>query len=369
VVGSNDHLTAIRRRERAPSTTSSPELTNGSALEPGAFPEAIHIDLLLHDSEIVDAIREHPEGRSRQNYIQTAIKIGVLAIKQAKGRIDSDRVRNEGERLIAELETKFGGYQKQISSVLSDTLKHYFDPTDGRFTDRVDRLVKDGGDLERLMRAQMDAAAVKLKQSLEDQVGPGSRFAQLLAPGESNALVFAIRNNVDDLVSAQRDKILAEFSLDKQDSALSRLRSELTAHHGRFTNDLKESIATVVGEFSLDKDDSALSRLVKRVEEAQRKISEEFTLDEERSALSRMRRELSDVIEKMRKDNREFQEKVISELASMQARRKESFASTRHGKDFERAVYEFIADACQKAGDIPEDVGDRVGEMKALQDW
>ena len=60
--------------------------TNSSALQPGPFPEGIHIDLWLRDSEIVDAIREHPEDRTREEYIQTAIKIGVLAIKQAEGR-------------------------------------------------------------------------------------------------------------------------------------------------------------------------------------------------------------------------------------------------------------------------------------------
>jgi len=328
------------------------------------FSGGVHIDLWLRDSEVVAAIGTYPEGRQRDDYIRTAIKIGVLALQQAHGRIDGERVRNEGERLIAALETRLGLYQTQIGSVLSDTLKNYFDPNNGRFTERVERLVKHDGDLERVMRAQMDAAALILKQSLENQVGPGSSFAQLLTPDESNALVAAIRKNVDDLVSVQRDKVLSEFSLDKQDSALSRLLSELTTHHGRITGDLKESIAAIVGEFSLDKEDSALSRLVKRVEAAQRQISAEFTLDEEGSALSRMRRDLSAMIETMRKESLEFQQTVIAALEAMKARREESLASTRHGKDFELAAYGFIEDACQKAGDVPEHVGDRTGEIK-----
>ena len=185
-----------------------------------------------------------------------------------------------------------------------------------------------------------------------------------MTPDESNGLIAAIRNNVDDLVSEQKNRILTEFSLDNRDSALSRLVSELRAHHGRVTDDLKESIHTVVNEFSLDKDDSALSRLVKRVEDAQRKISDEFTLDEEGSALSRMRRDLSDLIENMRRESLEFQQRVISSLEAMRARREESFASTRHGKDFEDNVYGLIANACQKAGDVPEHVGNRTGEIR-----
>ncbi len=158
--------------------------------------------------------------------------------------------------------------------------------------------------------------------------------------------------------------MLSEFSLDNQNGALSRLLHELATHHGRMTGDLKESIATIVSEFSLDKENSALSRLVKRVEATQRQISAEFTLDEEGSALSRMRRDLTASIDTMRKESQEFQQTVIAALQAMKARREESLASTRHGRDFELAVYSFIEDACQKAGDVPEHVGDRAGEIK-----
>jgi hypothetical protein len=233
----------------------------------------IHLDLWIRDSEVVHAIGAYPEGRQRDDYIRTSIKIGVLALQQAHGQIDGERVRNEGERLIAALETRFALYQNQIHSVLNDTLRDYFDPKDGRFTERVERLVKRDGDLERVIGGQMDAASLTLKQSLENQVGPGSTFAHLLTPNESNALIAAIRKNVDDLVSARREKILGEFSLDKSDSAISRLLTELKTDHGRVTGDLKETIAAIAGEFSLDKQDSALSRLVGRVEAAQRQIS------------------------------------------------------------------------------------------------
>src|SRR5262249_39438893 len=51
-------------------------------------------------------------------------------------------------------------------------------------------------------------------------------------------------------------------------------------------------------------------------------------------------------------------------LESMKARREETFASTRHGKQFELAAFSFISDFFQKAGDVPEHVGDRTGEIK-----
>jgi hypothetical protein len=337
---------------------------NGFALGPDDHEKGVHVDLWLRDRDVVAAINAQPEGRKRTDYIRTAIRIGVLALQQAQGRIDTESVRNEGDRLIAALESRLAQYQDQLRSVLGGTLKDYFDPNDGRFTERVERLIKQDGDLEKVIRTQMDVAALGLKETIDNQVGPRSSLAQLLIPGESNALIAAIQKTVDTLLIAQREKVVGEFSLDRQDSALARLLTELRTHHGRVAGDLKDSMAAIVSEFSLDKGDSALSRLINRVEAAQRQISAEFTLDEESSALSRMRRDLLLMIETIRKESVEFQNTVVAALEAMKARRQEAFASTRHGKDFEQTVYTFIEDVCQKAGDIPENVGDRVGDIK-----
>jgi hypothetical protein len=59
--------------------------------------------------------------------------------------------------MIAQLENRLGAYQMQISALLSSALKDYFDPTSGRFHERVERLVKKDGDLERVIRVDMDA--------------------------------------------------------------------------------------------------------------------------------------------------------------------------------------------------------------------
>jgi hypothetical protein len=248
---------------------------NDFALHPDDPDEGVHVDLWIRDRDVVTAITAHPEGRRRADCIRTAIRIGVLALQQAQGRIDTESVRNEGDRLIAALENRLAQYQDQLRSVLGGTLKDYFDPNDGRFTERVERLIKQDGDLEKVIRAQMDAAALGLKEAIDNQVGPRSSLAQLLTPGESNALIAAIQRTVDALLVAQREKVVGEFSLDKQDSAMARLLTELRTHHGRVAGDLKDSMASIVNEFSLDKGDSALSRLINRVEAAQRQISAE----------------------------------------------------------------------------------------------
>ena len=140
--------------------------------------------------------------------------------------------------------------------------------------------------------------------------------------------------------------------------------AELKKNHGEIGEALQKRIGEVTDEFSLDKEDSALSRLVGRVESARSQITAEFTLDEEGSALSRMRRDLLEVMESQRKTNERFQVEVMEKLAEMTARRKEAERSTRHGEDFEVAVLDFVHERAQTADDIASRTGNTTGVIR-----
>ena len=326
--------------------------------------DGVHVDLWIREVDVVASLEAQSEGRRRDEYTRTAIRIGVLALQQAQGRIDANLVRDEGERLVASLESKLENYQKEMGTLLTATLGNYFDPSSGRFNERVDRLVRKDGELERILRNESDAFANALRATIEAQVGGESPLMELLRPGDANALIGSIRSCVDQTLAAQQSRVLQEFSLDNTDGALSRLVRELFASNSRLLEDVKANAATVVGEFSLDKEDSALSRLVRRVEEAQRSISAEFTLDEERSALSRMRRELLGMMASQQQDNAKFQQTVVAELEAMKAKRKESLRSTRHGAEFEAEAFATVSRYCQSAADITEQVGNTTGVIK-----
>ncbi len=190
---------------------------------------------------------------------------------------------------------------------------------------------------------------------------------------------------------SERNRILAEFSLDNKESALSRMVVELSEKNGRLTGDLTSKIDEVVKEFSLDKDDSALSRLVRKVETAQRTITDEFSLDNESSALSRMsnllneatdainnnltldkdgsalarlRRELIDILARHEEQASSFQRDVTSSLEAMKARREESLRSTAHGKQFEDVVFEFGQREAERSGDLAMCTGNTTGAIK-----
>jgi hypothetical protein len=343
------------------------DLATGAVLvhESPAFSESVcRIDVLVDDPLIVPELLAHLPGSEREKYVLTALRIGVLALKQAQGRLDADVIRGEGERMLATLEERLTSHQRSVQDQVAGTLREYFDPKSGRFNERVEQLVKDGGELERLLRTQIGASDSELTRTLAAHVGDQSALMKILRPSETEGILNSLSQAMQKALETQRDAILCEFSLDNCGGALARLVKELTARHGELANGLKESVDEVIGEFSLDKPDSALSRLVGQVENAQRKISSEFSLDEQSSALARMKHALEQLIEKSNKENDEFRLHVCASLAALQARKDESFKSTRHGLDFEQAVFEIVAESGQAAGDIVQHTAGTTGLIK-----
>jgi hypothetical protein len=325
---------------------------------------SLRLDLIITEQDLISELSSYPEGRERNEFAKNALRIGILALKQAQGRLDADVIRNEGDRLISGLESKLTAYQQSTTVNLANALKEYFDPEGGKFNERVKRLVEKDGEIERLLRSQVGPVDSELVKTLSSHLGENSQLMKILSPDESKGILNALGQTVETVLSTQRERILSEFSLDNKNGALSRLVSELTQNQGKISDGLQERIKVVVGEFSLDNESSALSRLVRRVESAQNQITSQFSLDAETSALARMRKELLDVLESHRETNNKFQQEIVSTLEAIKARKSEAGRSTTHGHDFEEAVFQYINSECQKTGDIAEDTGNTVGLIK-----
>ena len=351
----------------------------------------VSLALTVSDPDSAAELLQRAEGRERDEYALTALRIGILAMKHARGQIDADAVKHEGERLMGDLKNALNQSRNDLLTNLTNALKEYFDPQSGRFQERVERLIKQDGDIEQALRRQVGNEGSELAKTLAAHIGENSPLMKLLNPEESDGLVSSIRSAISAVVDEEQERILREFSLDNDQGALKRLVAELTQANGRLRTDLAEEIGNVVQEFSLDKDDSALSRLVKRVEVAEEKITKEFSLDEkdsalsrlslvisgakeaidanltldnDESALSRLKREIVSILNSHQERAQTFQTDVQAALESMKAQRKESARSTQHGREFETTACEFIEKETQKAGDLSNRTGQTTGFIK-----
>lgn len=317
-------------------------------------PSNHRIDMLIRvtDPEVVAELTAQPEGGPREEFARRALRIGVLAIRQAEGEVDASVVRSESDRLLAQLARTLSVHQQAITLQLTGALQEYFDPASGKFHERVERLIRQDGELEQVLRRQIGEDGSELAKTLANHLGVQSPLMKLLDPEETSGFLTALAGTVEKTLDNQRERILREFSLDNKEGALSRLVVELVEHHGKVGEALQDRIAEVVGEFSLDDEDSALSRLVRRVELAQRQISSEFSLDAEGSALARMRRDLLAVLDAHKQESDRFQKEVLATLAGLAARREEAARSPRHGHEFETEVFFFLQNESQKLGDV-----------------
>jgi hypothetical protein len=306
------------------------------------LPFPLHLELCVEDRDVVVELEKYPAGPEREEFALEALKIGVLALRRASTALDGEFIQRETTRLLDGLRRQLDDHARSAHERLNQSLKEYFDPTDGRFSQRVQCLTAADGDLARLLASMLDGDDSRLAKTLLCHVGESSPLMKHLSPEQSQGLLAMLRGNVEAQLAAQRERLLREFSLDNADGALCRLVKELTAKHGDLSKDLQSKIDAVVKEFSLDEESSALSRLVQNVDRAQRTITNEFSLDNERSALRRLKTELTTILEAHVKTNAEFQEEVKVALGKLVTRREEEARSTRHGATFQKAVYEFI---------------------------
>ncbi|HVM96383.1 MAG TPA: hypothetical protein VMT89_08330, partial [Candidatus Acidoferrales bacterium] len=276
--------------------------------------DAVTLLLRVADPEIIVELERHSDGPARERFALAALRLGVLALRQASGSIDAECIRIEGERLIGDVRSILVEHSGTFALRLQGAIAQYFDPQTGNLTQRLDRLVRKDGDLEQVLSRYLDGETSMLARTLTDLVGESSPLLKQLSPNEGDGFFATLRTAVESTLSAQREQILRQFSLDDHSSALSRLVKEITGSNGKLRDDLARDIDTVRKEFSLDHPDGALSRLVSRVDETTAQVRTSLTLDSDASPLARLRRELLDVIGGLNKVNAQFHAEVRGTL-------------------------------------------------------
>jgi hypothetical protein len=312
------------------------------AVRSRAAPGSLSLTLEVSDPEVLAELRRHADGEDRDRFAAAALRVGVLALRSASGQIDATSVREAGHSLVADVRELLSGRLAEMNERVAATLTQYLDPQSGALPQRLHSLMREDGELERLLRAHLGADDSLLARSLATHLGEGSPIFKMLSPTDSTGLRAQLATTIEEALSEQRKEVLREFSLDQKDSALSRL----------------------ITEFSLDDEGSAMSRLSKMLEATSAQIGKNLTLDDDGSALSRLKRELTGSIDRLVRDNVEFQSQVREALARLDTRKKEEARAPRHGIEFEDRLGALLADEAQRLGDLHESTGDSTGVIK-----
>lgn len=155
------------------------------ATTPTASVAPLYLHLSVTDPETVTALSEATEGRDRQELALTALKIGILSLKAARGTVDGAVIRHEGERLVGSLEQRLAGHRALLDEQLGGVLRAYFHPASGAFTERVQRLLRVDGELAGLIQGQVESGRRTLEALFVQRLSEGS--ALHAGPGSAGA--------------------------------------------------------------------------------------------------------------------------------------------------------------------------------------
>lgn len=364
--------------------------THPVALRDASRPRALTLHLEVEDPEVLAELERRADPAERTAFALTALRIGVLALRNAGGQVDAAAIREAGTKLVGDLRELLSTKAQEMSTNVGTALQRYLDPSTGALPQRIDALVRKDGELERLLRGHLGPEGSVLAESLARTLGEQSPIFRLLSPDDASGLRAQVAATLEQALAEQRKAVVREFSLDDPASALSRLVGRVQGLQTELQTDVRGQVESVVREFSLDKKDSALSRLVEKVEVAQRQIADQFstdnagsalsrmtrllgetreqitnnlTLDDDRSSLSRLRRELAGTLDELGKKNAEFQAEVRATLAAMQARKQAEEKGTVHGAVFEDQLGGWLASEAQRLGDLHEATGATTGQV------
>ena len=168
------------------------------------------MDLYLNidDPEVVKFVEDRgPAGAA------IALKIGVTALLNAAGAIDTESVRREGERIIESARALLEAHAAQVASTTSSELARYLDPKTGALEASIAKL-REGSitHIDLLNGAVMAHVGESgtVARTMMRYVGEGSPLLRLLDPGQENGLRGRIEKMLQDAVAQQRVAVLAE---------------------------------------------------------------------------------------------------------------------------------------------------------------
>ncbi|MBL8964150.1 MAG: hypothetical protein KF787_02070 [Phycisphaeraceae bacterium] len=328
-----------------------------------AHDTAIDLALVVRDAEVVRYLRAFVDGDDRERAALAALRVGVLAISQATGSIDTQAIRGEGERLMAGVRRELDRHGEVVAGQIAGALRQYLDPTEGHLPTRLNEVLRPDGQLDQVLRRHVGADNSTIASALAVQLGQSSPVFKLLDPRQQDGLVATLRASIKEALDEQSKRVEGQFSLNDPASALSVFRDQLTKSNGQLRDDLARDVERVRKEFDLGNDQGALARLVQRVEEAQRRITGEFTLDNSASALSRLKSEVVALLESMRDRDAQFQKDIKAAVEVIRAVRAERQRNTAGGLDFEGAICSLAAAESARLGDLFEAVGARPGQV------
>ncbi len=153
--------------------------------------------LELGDPDLVRFVSERPD-EDRPELIERALRIGLLAVRDAGLTVNVDVIEKEFGRLVAQVDER----NERAGQALAQALRDTFSEDGGKLPRTLERFLGDQGALRKLVadlfdESRRDSAIGRLNDLLGRYFdGDGSRLAQLLDPTRMGSPLYQFRSEI-----------------------------------------------------------------------------------------------------------------------------------------------------------------------------
>ncbi len=327
----------------------------------------LHLDLAVADQTVVKYLIAFDEP-IRQDKAIEALRVGVIAIQSASPTLDTKVVEEKFREVESSIDTCIIDFERDIKAKLEE----YFKTGSGSVPRSLEALFGSDGILTQSLNQYFAADTGKVTKLLQDQVGPSSPFAKSLDPNNKESVISRLQVTVKNHIEEEVNKIVDQFSLDKEESALSRLNALVTNQvhkieesNNKFFNELKEALGIKAGKATeadkgTEKGREFETTLYDYVAQVGRSLGD--STDNVRSVVGFIERcKTGDYVITLSELSAAPGKKIVVEAKKMQGYKlKDAIAELNEAKDNREAVVGILAFA---KGYEPPEVGDflRVG--------
>lgn len=189
--------------------------------------------------------------KEMENRALEALKIGVIAIQSATPTIDTNLVGAKFGELVSNMDEHLEGFNDDVSYELDKV----FNSNRGTLTLSMNDFIGENGSLSRILNHYFGNESGHLLSLFNKQIGPGSDFSKTLDPSNKDSVICKIEDIIKNYLDNNSLEILKQFSLDVEDSAISRLKesilsevNELKDFNGKFFTDLQTAMGFKSGQ-------------------------------------------------------------------------------------------------------------------------
>jgi len=196
---------------------------------------SLHLELHVEDLTVIEFLSEFEEARREEKALE-ALKVGVIAIRSASPSLDMKIVDDKFRDVEGRISKCLDGFQDGVKN----RLEEHFKPGTGYVDRSLESLFGDKGTLTLMLNEYFGTDGGRVSSLIRNHIGPSSEFAKSLDPSNKESVISRIEETVRKNLEENAENIVKEFSLDTEESALTRLKSELFKEIKRIDDNNKE---------------------------------------------------------------------------------------------------------------------------------